>query len=280
MFFTPDLIELKAEVSHSVCSSSAQGTWHITQATLESKLFQDFLPAALNTTQSCMTMRRPNSLRSYFYVSYILKLPSQKVISYDFGYIKLLQVPVAIISGVHSATKGDGDITLDGTLSYDPETLPLNFTWFCRRSYEMFAQNDSLPVVDVPTGQSSASGGCYGYGPGRLSDITNTLVVDVDKMEANQTYVFKLVVSNGFRSSHIHHRLTIQQKQGIKGLVIINIKSFIFVYKNVPAFVLAVPIKYNTRYFWCLRFVSIASDIMNKRAHGKIDGWMDGWMDG
>ena len=79
----------------------------------------------------------------------------------------------------------------------------------------MFAQNDSLPVVDVPTGQSSASGGCYGNGPGRLSAIKNTLVVDVDKMEANQTYVFKLVVSNGLRSSNTHHRLTIQQRQRV-----------------------------------------------------------------
>ena len=173
-------------------------------------------------------MRRPNSLRSYFYVSYVLKLPSQKVIGYDFGYIKLLQVPVAIISGVHFATKGDGDITLNGTLSYDPETLPLNFTWFCRRSYEMFAQNESLTVVDVPIGQSSASGGCYGYGPGRLSTIKNTLVVDVDKMEANQTYVFRLVVSNGLRSSNIHHRLTIQQR--IKGLPVNDIQCFFLLF--------------------------------------------------
>ena len=228
--FTPDLIELKAEVNHSVCSSSTEGTWHITQATLKSKVFTDFLPAALNTTQPCMTMRRPNSLRSYFYVSYILKLSSQKVIGYDFGYIKLLQVPVAIISGVHFATKGDGNITLDGTLSHDPETLPLTFTWFCRRSYEMFAQNDSLVVVDVPTGQSSSSEGCYGYGPGRLSAIKNTLVVDVDKMEANQTYVFKLVVSNGLRSSNIHHRLTIQQRQRIKGLLINDIQCFFLLF--------------------------------------------------
>lgn len=230
MFFTPDLIELKAEVNHSVCSSSAEGTWHITQATLKSKVFGDFLPAALNTTQPCMTMRRPNSLRSYFYVSYILKLSSQKVIGYDFGYIKLLQVPVAIISGVHFATKGDGNITLDGTLSHDPETLPLTFTWFCRRSYEMFAQNDSLTVVDVPTGQSSSSEGCYGYGPGRLSAIKNTLIVDVDKMEANQTYVFKLVVSNGLRSSNIHHRLTIQQRQRIKGLLVNDIQCFFLLF--------------------------------------------------
>ena len=196
-----------------------------------------------------MTMRRPNSLHSYFYVSYILKLPSQRVIGYDFGYIQLLQVPVAIVSGVHFATKGDGNIKLDGSLSRDPETLPLTFTWFCRRSYEIFEENDSLPIVDVPTGQSSASGGCYGYGPGRLSAVQTTLVVDVDKMEANQTYVFKLVVSNGLRSSSILHRLAVQQRQSTKGLVINNIRCFFLVLKNVPAFRLVVPTKYNTRYF-------------------------------
>ena len=218
VFFTSDLIELKAKVKYPVCSSLAEGTWHISWAKikgLKSKVFYKFVARALNRTQPKISLWRRNYPPSYFYVSYILKLPSQEVIGYDFGYIKLLQVPVANISGVHFATKGDGDITLDGSLSHDPETLPLTFTWFCRRRYEIFAQNDSLPVVDVPTGQSNASGGCYGYGPGRLNVTTNTLVVDVDKMEANQTYVFKLAVSNGLRSSNTHHWLTIQQRQRI-----------------------------------------------------------------
>ena len=202
-------------MNHSVCSSSAEGTWHITRATIKSKVFRQFFPRALNRTQPYISIRRPNVLASYFYVSYILRLPSQKVIGYDFGYIKLLQVPVANISGVRAATKGDGNIKLDGSLSHDPETIPLTFTWFCRRSYECFPENDSLPVVDIPTGQSSASGGCYGYGPGRLSAVDNTLVVDVDKMEANQTYVFKLVVSNGLRSSYIDHWLTVRQRRRV-----------------------------------------------------------------
>ena len=213
MVFTADFIEFKAKVNHSICSSSSKGTWHIAKAALKSKIFNLFFPHALTSTPPYWSMWLNSSLESYLYVSYILKLPwTKKVIGYDYGYVLLQPSPVAKISGFFFATKGEGNITLNGSLSYDPQGRPLNFTWFCRRNSETFPENNSLQVVDVPNGNSSVSGGCYGYGPGRLSVVESILVVDVDKLEEGQTYVYKLVVSNGVTSSKALHQLKIMPK--------------------------------------------------------------------
>lgn len=217
--FTSDTIEFKAEVNHSSCSSSAQlrSSWNITKATLKSRKFYSFIPGTVETDQPVWSTRLASKLDSYFFVSYVLRiLPQYSIIGYDYGYVLLLDVtPVANISGVSEVYKGEGKITLNGSRSNEPhpgKAGPLTFAWFCRRSHETLPRNDSLPVVDAPNGSTSASGGCYGYGPGRLSGNEKVLVVDVDKMDEEQTYVFELVVSNGVESSKAVHRLRVQRK--------------------------------------------------------------------
>lgn len=204
-----------AVVNHSICSSSAQlkSYWHVTKAGLKYRKFNSFIPAALERGQPDWSMR-PDVLDSYYYVSYIIRIfPQLNVIGHDHGYVLVLQAsPVANISGISSAVRGDGNITLNGSQSYDPHANPLTFTWFCRRSSETFPENDSLPVVDVPNGNSNASGGCYGFGPGRLSSVENALVVHVDNMEEGQTYVFELLVSNSMESSKAVHRFELKRK--------------------------------------------------------------------
>ena len=164
VFYTTELIVFNAIVNHSSCSSSSQlkSYWQIAKASLKSKVFTSFLPAALERSQPDWSMRRATIVDSYYYVSYVLRiLPQLDVIGYDYGYVLVQQVsPVANISGLSFATEGDGNITLNGTLSYDPRKVSLSFTWFCRRSYEAFPKNDPPPVVDLPDGNSSASGGC------------------------------------------------------------------------------------------------------------------------
>ena len=216
VYYTTDLMVFKAEVQHSQCTSSVEmfSYWHITKANLKRRNFCSFLPGGIKSDKPVWSMRRRTSLDSYYYVSYVLSIsPQLRVIGYDYGYILLLQSPpVANISGVSFAIKGQGSITLNGSRSYDPhpnEARPLTFTWFCRRSHETLPENDSLPVVDAPNGNASLSGGCYGYGPGRLSGRENVTIVDVDKMEAGQTYVFELLVSNGMQSSRAIHRLAV-----------------------------------------------------------------------
>ena len=213
-----DRLVFNAQVNHSACSllASLESYWHITKATLKSGIFRRFVSRALETSQPVWSMRR-KVRDSYYYVSYILRIPPElKVIGYDYGYILVLQSPpVANVSGVRIAAQGDRNITLNGSLSYDPNAdsvTPLTFTWFCRRSYEAFPQIDPLPIVDVPNGNASASGGCFGFGPGRLSSVESVLIVNVDQMEAGQRYVFQLVVSNGEKSSKAIHRLTMKRK--------------------------------------------------------------------
>lgn len=179
------------------------------------------MPRALNNDKPVFSlMRQYARLESYIYVSYVIRiLPQLNVIGYDYGYVLLRQSPpVANISGVSVATKGEGNITLDGSRSYDPhpdKSSPLTFTWFCRRSQEVLPEDDSLPVpvVDTPNGDQSVSGGCYGYGPGRLSGHEKIINVDVDKMEEGQTYIFELLVSNGVKSSMASHLLMVVQQR-------------------------------------------------------------------
>ena len=205
--FATDLIEFTAKVNHSICSSSAEKYWLIAKATVKSRTFNaTFSQDAIKPFQ----MRRRNSPDSYFYVSYVLKNTlNGRVMGYDYGYILLRQVlPVATISGVFFANKGDGNITLNVSLSHYPQQASsLRFTWLCRRSSETFTVPPS--IVDYPNANSNASGGCYGYGPGKLSATTKVLVVDVDKMDEGQTYVFELFFTNGVRSSKAVHRLSI-----------------------------------------------------------------------
>ena len=216
VFYTTELLVLNAEVNHSICSSSSQlkSYWQISNASLASRVFTSFLSAALERSQPDWSMRRATIFDSYYYVSYVLRIfPQLDVIGYDYGYVLVQEAPLVVnISGVSFATEGDGNITLNGSRSYDPQKVSSNYTWFCRRNYEAFSGNDPLPVVDLPNGNSSSSGGCYGYGPGRLSSVGRILVVNVDKMEAGQQYVFELVVSNGMKSSKAVHQLTVKRK--------------------------------------------------------------------
>ena len=206
----------KAKVRHLRCSSSVKtfSYWHITKATLKSRTFNSFLPRALKNDKQVFSMQRNIDFDSYYYVSYILRISSQlRIMGHDYGYILLSRQSrlVANISGVSFATKGQGNITLNGSRSYDPYPEQgglLTFTWFCRRSYETFPENDTL-LVDAANSNAGLSGGCYGYGPGRLSGGENVLILDVDKMDSGLTYVFELLISNGVESSRAIHRLAV-----------------------------------------------------------------------
>ena len=147
------------------------------------------------------------------YVSYIVKgLAHSKFIGYDYGYFKVKRdPPIASIMGLSNASKGEGKITLNGSLSYNPEPVgQLNFTWFCRRTYETFSTLSYN--VDLSNMRTNVSPGCFGNGPGMLSATTNVLVVDVDKMEEGQTYVFELIITSGRKTFNDSHQLTIHQE--------------------------------------------------------------------
>ena len=214
-------IVIKATVTHTNCSSlsNVEGYWDITRATVTSEVFLHFVPSGRQTKKPTFSMSRKFKFDSYYYARYILRLlPDYRLIGADYGFFyHLIPPPVATISGVALALKGNGNVTLNGSKSYDPlsgNAAKLTFSWFCRRNNESFAMSLSSPVVDFPSENSTTSGGCYGYGAGRLSSTKPNLEVYVDKMEGGETYVFELVVTNAqiFKNSTAVHSLKVQMK--------------------------------------------------------------------
>ena len=199
-------IPFTASVSRVTCSlPETTRYWHIIQIYDPPEPYKiKFLQVQLNKSKSSITVSRSLEKDVFLYVSYIVKgLAHNKVIGYNYGYSKVKRdPPIASIMGLSSASKGEGNITLNGSLSYNPEPVgQLNFTWLCRRTY-----------VDLPNMRTNVSTGCFGNGPGMLSATTNVLVVDVDKMEEGQTYVFELIITSGRKTFNDSHQLTIHQE--------------------------------------------------------------------
>lgn len=142
---------------------------------------------------------------SYLYVRYTASIKTRsgdyEVKTYDYGYVRVLYPPlIARITGSITAIKGNGSVTLDASSSYDPNAMvsnssALTFIWYCQR----------LPDNVTEQGPSD----CYGPRPGKLSSTEPMIAVDVDRMDANHTYLFELVVSKDRRVSRAFHTLTV-----------------------------------------------------------------------
>lgn len=207
-------IHLTASVSRVTCSIPETRYWHIIQIYDPPEPYKiKFLQLPLNKSKSSITVTRSLEKDVFLYVSYIFKgLAHGKIMGYDYGYFKVKRdLPIASIMGLSNASKGEGNIILNGSLSCNPEPVgQLKFTWLCRRTYETF----STPSYNVGllNMRTNVATGCFGNGPGMLSATTNVLVVDVDKMEAVQTYVFELIITSGGKTFNASHNLTIHQE--------------------------------------------------------------------
>ena len=205
-------VPLTASFSRLNCSLSATSRqWHIIKVYEPSKLFEKFLASPFNMSKNSVKVKRSLEKDVFFYVSYVFRSRLQdRIIGYDYGYLRVKRdpPPIARIFGSSYASKGEVNITLNGSLSYNPQQGgQLYFTWLCRRIYEAF----SAPYysADRPNVRTDFSTGCFGYGPGILNVTTNVLVVYVDKMEEGQTYVFELIIKSGQKTFNATHQLTI-----------------------------------------------------------------------
>ena len=204
-------VPFTASFSRLNCGLSATSRqWHIIRVYEPSKLFEKFLAYPFNRSKNSVKVRRSLEKDVFFYVSYVFRSRLQnRIIGYDYGYLRVKRdPPIASIFGSSDASKGEGIITLNGSLSYNPQQGgQLYFTWLCRRIYETF----SAPYysADRPNVGTNVSTGCFGYGPGILNVTTNVLVVNVDKMEEGQTYVFELIITSGQKTFNASHQLTI-----------------------------------------------------------------------
>lgn len=216
VFFTTDVkkTKFKAQVSHSSCSHALRfkKSWEISKAHLTSRVFGRFIDHRLSHSSEKIHLHQRTSKDSYLYISYVLRDPlDNRIVAYDYGYIQILRPPpVANLTGVTTAIKGQGSVILNGSAAIQSKRnkARLTYRWYCRREGERFPDDDSH-LVDVPNGNSNTSSGCYGFGPGRLSGNKRYLRVDVDNMAAGQTYVFRVVVELHSKASTDDHYLTV-----------------------------------------------------------------------
>ncbi|KAJ7390751.1 hypothetical protein OS493_022309 [Desmophyllum pertusum] len=111
--------------------------------------------------------------------------------AFDYGFIEIITAPIrVIIDGGSSVRWGSNEtITVNGSLSYDSNIGPgnqtgLNFTWSCRDS----KRNDSM------------THGCFHVFLAE-GNVTSSAKVQTSHLEIGKSYVLRLTVSKGDRSS-------------------------------------------------------------------------------
>ncbi|KAK2571916.1 Polycystin-2 [Acropora cervicornis] len=126
-----------------------------------------------------------------YYVDFRAAFTSNpKMFGSTLGFFTIEKSPLrAKISGGNTVTKGKGKtITLNGSLSQDPDVEPgnitsMNFTWLCKKRNESFPNlSFPIPVVSLTRGPGQG-GGCFGTGVGRLS--SNRAVVNLSTIAMN-----------------------------------------------------------------------------------------------
>lgn len=213
VLFTTDEKHFHAEVIHSSCSQTLQSkaSWEISKAAVKLGVFGKFLSRPLTRHAEEIHLSQRRSRDSYLYISYVLRDSlDHRIIAYDYGYVLLLRPPPVVnITGVKRAIKGKGVVVLStSAITTVSLRARLKYSWYCRRKEESFPVDDSH-FVDVQDESSHNSGGCYGYGPGRLRGTKTYLNVDVDRMEAGLTYVFRAKVKRRSKTSTDDHYITV-----------------------------------------------------------------------
>lgn len=135
-------------------------------------------------------------------------------ISHDFGFFKIVTPPLKVnITGKHAFVKNKEFIVLDGSRSIDPMAKRLThrrltFTWYCKKNGEEFPKR-ATSYVDIANANSvPSSGGCFGFGPGKLSIKSRRLRLDTKRMDVGE-YIFKLTISKRGRKSSTTYNVTL-----------------------------------------------------------------------
>ena len=149
------------------------------------------------------------------YVRFVLKATSapEQPESFDYGFVRRLPPLIAEIRAPNVVAKGAAPFTLDGSMSRDTsrsvdDEQNMSFTWLCKR------ENETLPLtgdppVDIGFGEKQSEGGCFGYGQARLNSTERIVVINPDRMQSKQVYIFALVVRKGKRKATNYHRLEV-----------------------------------------------------------------------
>ena len=205
--YTTENITIYAETSRGNCQKPFNFKWEIAKASDTSSEFRRFAVHGdiFNNKTGELQLRGREFHEGYLYVrcaAFFKTLSGDvRVETYDYGYVRIVYPPLVVqIAGSSTAIKGNGSVTLDASNSYDPNarlknSSGLRFRWYCRR------------VDDNATKKGPS--GCYGHHSGKLSSAKPIIKVDVDRMDANQTYLFELVITKDRRVSGAFHALAV-----------------------------------------------------------------------
>ena len=152
----------------------------------------------------------------YLYIRCLLKTSSNdqlKVKSYGYGYLRLVLPPLAPrIIGPSSVVRGNYTIvTLDASESYDPVRKPMktkgmSINWSCKEESE----DHEEPATDLPSAVEERPGSCYNL-TGKVNDSSLELLLNLQNLKGNRSYVFQLVIQKGDRSAQTTHKLRVNE---------------------------------------------------------------------
>lgn len=132
--------------------------------------------------------------------------------AYGFGFVTIhMPALIAKIVGPASVTRTIGNVTLDGSLSYDPgvsrwiQHRRLNFLWYCQRTCHW----DTEDALYFPIAKMEP---CFGIANATDDVFSNQRLVFIDaaSLKSNCTYLFQLAVKKDSRTSYAKHELRIK----------------------------------------------------------------------
>lgn len=152
----------------------------------------------------------------YLYIRCLFKTSSKgqlDVKSYGYGYLRLVLPPlVPRIIGPSSVVRGNYTfVTLDASESYDPDrktmkTKGMSINWFCKEESE----DHEEPATDLISTEEERPGSCYNL-TGEVNDSSLELLLNLQNIKGNRSYVFQLVIQKGDRTAQTTHKLRVNE---------------------------------------------------------------------
>lgn len=150
----------------------------------------------------------------YLYIRCVFKKlghkgsPSIDVKAYSYGYVRLM-LPhlVAKVLGPDKVVRGNRTVVhLDASKSYDPDmvhmkTKGMTFQWICK---EAEGGSSLVKTAKGITDQAEEKlHGCYNL-------TSPVLSVNLQALKGNRTYIFKIVIQKGGRTTQASHELRVE----------------------------------------------------------------------
>lgn len=214
LIMTSDESLILKAITTSSCveSNQTQYQWMFSTVDSETTYFSPFLMYGV-TDRNTIWLRPSRFGAGIVYVSVEVSVSENApgTFSYDFGFVRIRKPDlIAKIVGPASVTRELGNVTIDGSWSYDPEpqslqTETLNYMWQCQRTCRW----DPVDSLFFPKAEVEP---CFGIANETDSTISShrTAIVDFPSVKSNCTYLFGLTITKDRRESYAKHELKIR----------------------------------------------------------------------